>query len=128
MKKILLTLVLLATCFAGSTAAIAGNYGGAEPPEPHDFKVAITSFYGPGSFTLASGKKVRSERDLFVAHKRLPFGTKVLFRNGKKEVIVKVLDRGPYVSGRDWDLSYAAAKKLGILSEGATRVRYDVLK
>jgi rare lipoprotein A len=62
------------------------------------------------------------------AHKSYPFGTllKVTnLRNGE-EVIVKVNDRGPFVKGRIVDLSYGAAKKIGIISAGIVEVKVEV--
>lgn len=57
---------------------------------------------------------------LTCAHRSLPFGTLLKVRNPKtnKEVVVKVNDRGPFVRGRIIDLSYAAAEKLGFVSNG----------
>jgi rare lipoprotein A len=59
------------------------------------------------------------------AHKTLPLSTYVLVTNlmNGREVIVKVNDRGPFVSNRIIDLSYLAAKKLGMLSLGIAQVR-----
>lgn len=50
---------------------------------------------------------------LGVAHKTLPCGTMVYFRYGGKIIHVPVIDRGPYVPGREWDLTGAAALALG---------------
>ncbi len=61
------------------------------------------------------------------AHRTLPFGTwlKVTnLRNGKW-VIVRINDRGPIIPGRDIDLSYAAAKQLGMIGAGLGRVRIE---
>lgn len=58
------------------------------------------------------------------AHRTLPFGTLLEvtnLENGKK-VIVRVNDRGPFVANRELDLSKAAAKSLGMLNRGTTRV------
>lgn len=58
------------------------------------------------------------------AHRTLPFGTVLKVRDTKtgKEVHVRVTDRGPFGKGRIVDLSYGAAKKLGILSRGVAQV------
>lgn len=56
------------------------------------------------------------------ASKTLPFGTHVILynpRNGR-EVTVTITDRGPYTRGRDFDVSWAAARKLGILGKGVS--------
>ncbi|MCY4262255.1 MAG: septal ring lytic transglycosylase RlpA family protein [Candidatus Dadabacteria bacterium] len=63
------------------------------------------------------------------AHKELPFGTVVRvtsLENGR-QVKVKINDRGPYISGRVIDLSYAAAKSIGLLRSGVAEVRIEVL-
>lgn len=76
----------------------------------------------------ASGERFNMNA-LTVAHKTLPFGTKVEFTcasTGKK-VVAKVNDRGPYVHGRSFDLSYSAAKALGILDRGVAKVTYRIL-
>lgn len=76
----------------------------------------------------ASGERFNMNA-LTVAHKILPFGTKVEFTcatTGKK-VVAKVNDRGPYVQGRTFDLSYSAAKALGILDRGVAKVTYRIL-
>lgn len=63
------------------------------------------------------------------AHKSLPFGTRlklVNLENGRSAVVV-VNDRGPFVAGRDIDVSKAAAGELGIIREGTGRVMVTVL-
>jgi rare lipoprotein A len=57
------------------------------------------------------------------AHKTLPFGTKLEVTYGGKSVQVTITDRGPFVPGRDLDLSLAAAQKLGLISRGVAPVR-----
>jgi rare lipoprotein A (peptidoglycan hydrolase) len=63
------------------------------------------------------------------AHKTLPFGTVLRvtnLRNGR-EAVVRINDRGPFVRGRDIDLSYATARELGMLDSGIERVRLEIL-
>ncbi|MEL6865474.1 MAG: septal ring lytic transglycosylase RlpA family protein [Bacteroidota bacterium] len=64
------------------------------------------------------------------AHMTLPFGTylKVTRMDNDQEVIVKVNDRGNFKAGRIIDLSKAAAQKIGLLQEGLTRVRLDIVE
>lgn len=71
-----------------------------------------------------SNGEIYSGDSLTCAHRTLPFGTLLKVRNPKnnKEVIVKVNDRGPFVRGRMIDLSYAAAQKLGFVSNGIAEV------
>jgi rare lipoprotein A len=77
----------------------------------------------------ASGERYHV-RKLTAAHRRLPFGTVVRVRVLKTGAAVKVRinDRGPFVKGRIIDLSWLAAKKLGILKAGVAKVEIVVLK
>ena len=64
------------------------------------------------------------------AHKTLKFGSKLRVTNpdNNKSVIVTVNDRGPFIRGRDLDLSYGAAKKIGIVKKGVARVKMEYIK
>jgi rare lipoprotein A len=66
---------------------------------------------------------------LSCAHKSLPFGTrlKVINEDNGKSVVVRVNDRGPFIEGRDLDLSYAAAQEIGLIAHGVKRMRVEVL-
>lgn len=66
---------------------------------------------------------------LTAAHKSLPFNTMVKVTNldNGKSVVVRINDRGPFVAGREIDVSKAAASKLGMLSEGTARVSLQIL-
>ena len=61
------------------------------------------------------------------AHKTLPFGTLLKVTNllNGKQVVVRVTDRGPYVRGRVVDLSWGAAKAIGMLSQGIAPVSVE---
>ncbi len=89
------------------------------------------SWYGPkfhGRRT-ASGTRFNMH-DYIAAHRSLPLGTVLLVKNleNGRTVKVKVLDRGPYVRGRHLDLSYAAAKKLGMLGKGVVPFVAEVIR
>ena len=64
------------------------------------------------------------------AHKSLPFNTILEVTNieNNQSVIVRVNDRGPFVGGRILDLSYSAAKEIGMLAKGVVKVRIKILK
>jgi len=64
------------------------------------------------------------------AHRTLPCGTivKVVNLENGKSVVVRINDRGPFVRGRIIDLSYAAAKKIGMIRKGVVKVRIEVVK
>jgi rare lipoprotein A (peptidoglycan hydrolase) len=84
------------------------------------FRTALASWYGPGLYggRLGCGGTL-SAGSLGVAHKSLPCGTKVTLRHGGKTVRVPVIDRGPYVGGREFDLTAATAQRLGFSGHGA---------
>jgi len=86
------------------------------------------SYYGDGSHT-ANGEKF-DPTALTAAHKTLPFNTKVKVTNTKngKSVVVRINDRGPFVTGRCLDLTTAAFADIASLSSGVITVRYEVLK
>lgn len=73
------------------------------------------SWYGPGFYGSGTACGQTYTRDIIgVAHRTLPCGTKVTFRNpaNGRVLTVPVIDRGPYVAGRTWDLSAGACKAL----------------
>jgi len=93
-------------------------------------ETGIASWYGPGFHgqRTASGE-IYNMYKLTAAHRTLPLGTYVLVKNleNGRSVVVKVNDRGPFVSGRIIDLSYAAAKRIGMLRKGTAKVRIVAL-
>ena len=87
---------------------------------------AVTSWYGPGfdGRGTASGQ-VFNAVDYTCASRTLPFGTVLALTLGDQRVIVYVNDRGPYVEGRDLDLSAGAARALGFW--GVTQVHAEII-
>lgn len=69
------------------------------------------SWYECCNDRTASGAKFDPD-GLFLAHRSLPFGTRVEFKHKGKTLILVVNDRGPFVKGRDYDISRGAAKIL----------------
>lgn len=71
----------------------------------------------------ANGERLHHD-SLTCAHRTYPFGTLLRVKNpaNGKEVVVRVTDRGPFVRGRIIDLSWRAAKELGIISQGVAVV------
>jgi len=89
------------------------------------------SWYGPkfhGRQT-ANGE-IYDQYELTAAHKSFRFGTLLRLTNpeNNKSIIVRVNDRGPYVDGRDLDLSYASAKALGIVKPGVKRLKVELVQ
>jgi len=91
----------------------------------------IASWYGEGYHgkPTANGE-IYDMYSMTAAHRTLPFGTivNVTDLDSGKEVVVRINNRGPFIRGRIIDLSYAAAKKLGILDKGITPCEVTVLK
>ena len=89
------------------------------------------SYYSKRSHGARTSSGVRLNNDsLFCAHKSYDFGTLLLVRNpaNGKEVVVKVVDRGPHSKGRIIDITYEAARQLGIVAQGVAVVevsKYD---
>ncbi|HKF83647.1 MAG TPA: septal ring lytic transglycosylase RlpA family protein [Solirubrobacterales bacterium] len=128
-----LALAAFFALFAGVAAGAQASTGGASSyaPSPieegeHTFggwRYGGASWYGPGLWghQTACGQTLQPQT-LGVAHKKLPCGTTVKFVYHGRTVVTQVIDRGPYVAGRAWDLTKAASDALGF--EGAGRVRY----
>jgi rare lipoprotein A (peptidoglycan hydrolase) len=90
------------------------------------FRYAGASWYGGTSMwgrSTACGQVLRPST-VGVANKTLPCGTPVKFVWHGHSIVAPVIDRGPYVKGRAWDLTSAAAEALEF--EGVGRIRYAV--
>jgi rare lipoprotein A len=84
------------------------------------------SWYGPKFHgRLTANGEVYDQMALTAAHKSMRFGTLLKVTNTKngRSVIVRINDRGPYIDGRDLDLSKGAAIELGMLEKGVARVQ-----
>lgn len=83
------------------------------------YRRARASWYGPGLYgrRLACGGRLTPGR-IGVAHRRLPCGARVRLRYRGRTAVASVIDRGPYVSGRVWDLTEATKKRLAFPSTG----------
>lgn len=90
---------------------------------------AVASWYGPDFHGRpTSSGEIFDMYSMTCAHKVYPFGTKLKVTNtaNKKTVECIVNDRGPFVGGRDLDLSYAAAKEIGVIGPGTGKVLIEV--
>jgi rare lipoprotein A (peptidoglycan hydrolase) len=89
------------------------------------FRSAGASWYGPGLYgnKTACGQTLRATT-IGVAHRNLPCGTMVKFVYEGNAVVAPVIDRGPFVKGRAWDLTAAASEALEF--DGVGMVRYAV--
>ena len=99
-----------------------------EKGQPIIEQVGEASSYGRGFHgkKTATGEKF-NQNDRTAAHPTLPMGTQatVTNLNTGNSVDVKINDRGPYVKGRDIDLSKRAAKELGMTKEGVAPVKIE---
>ena len=103
-----------------------------EPLESHAGFVqsGIASWYGKDFHgKTTSNGEVYDMNAMTAAHKTLPLGVyvKVHNRDNGRDAIVRINDRGPFVKGRIIDLSYSAAKKLGVDIVGTAPVRIEAL-
>ncbi len=145
LSAVVLTTVLLAACAQSSVVNYKTGYRTASRPTSvaslrigkHNplargkhaaQKYGVASFYTEGTET-ANGEKI-DPLALTAAHRTLPFGTMLRVTNVEtgRSVTVRVNDRGPFVQGRDVDLSYSAADTLGIVDQGVAKVRLDVIR
>jgi len=108
----------------GSTRArvrVSGAQGRTRRPlgRMNVYRMAHASWYGPGLYgnQLGCGGRLYPGR-LGVAHKTLPCGSKVTLRHRGRTVAVRVIDRGPYVGGREYDLTEATAQRLRFSGHG----------
>lgn len=90
------------------------------------WRTARVSWYGPGFYgnTMAGGGTLQPN-SMVVAHRSLPFGTRIQFEYKGRTCTAVVRDRGPYVGGRIFDLGPGTAKALGF--SGVGTVRYRIL-
>jgi rare lipoprotein A len=85
----------------------------------------LASWYGPGFYGHKTASGSRFKKDAYTcAHRTLPFGTRLVVKNLEtgKSVEVIVNDRGPYVAPRILDLSYVAAREIGVVKTGVAKV------
>jgi rare lipoprotein A len=102
-----------------------------QPVKPIKAWVGNASWYGPqfNGRKTANGERFDAE-SLTAAHPNLPFGSLVRIvnpRTGQFEV-VRINDRGPYQEGREIDVSYRVARKIGLIHSGVSQVRLELMQ
>lgn len=99
-------------------------------PEVPERSEVVASWYGKEYHgrPMANGKIYNMYANT-IAHRTLPLGTKVELTNPNTGQVVRavVTDRGPFIEGRDVDLSYGIAKKLNLVDKGVGKVIMDIL-
>ena len=90
-------------------------------------QIGKASYYGKLDGRKTASGEIYHSHLMTAAHKQWRFGTKVKVTNlnNGKFCIVRINDRGPFVKGRIIDVSRAAAKKLGFISSGITKVKCE---
>src|SRR5438874_4991256 len=94
---------------------------------PARAETTIASYYWEDART-ATGERFYPD-GLTAAHRNLPFGTRLRVKSiaTGRSVVVRINDRGPFIVGRDLDLSRGAARVIGMIAAGVTRVTYTIL-
>lgn len=89
---------------------------------------AVASWYKHGRVT-ANGERF-NKRGLTAAHRTLPFGTTVRLTEPEsgKSVVVRINDRGPYIRGREFDVTERVAEVLDIKDRGVVRLTIEILQ
>ncbi len=97
---------------------------------PYEVSVARASWYG-GRWNgrLTANGEIYDEMSLTAAHRSLPFGSIVRVTNllSGKQVVVRINNRGPYIAGREIDLSRAAAEAIDLIRSGVEDVAIEVI-
>jgi peptidoglycan lytic transglycosylase len=119
---------------ASLVAACSTQWSSQQPPSAVTLTgpsvMGIASWYGPGfNGRRTSSGSIYNQEDFSAASTLFPLGTQLAVTNltNGRSTAVLVNDHGPYVDGRDLDLSHRAAVDLGIVKPGTARVRMDVL-
>lgn len=103
-----------------------------EPLSSHEgfTQSGLASWYGSDFHgKRTSNGEIYDMNAMTAAHKTLPLGVfvRVHTRDTGREAVVRINDRGPFVAGRIIDLSYAAARSLGVIANGTAPVRIEAL-
>ncbi len=94
------------------------------PADPDGWKSAKASWYGPGFYgnTMAGGGTLQPD-SMVVAHRTMRFGTVIEFSYNGRTATAVVMDRGPHVAGRVFDLGPGTAQALGFSGVGTVQYR-----
>ena len=113
----------------GCTAA--PRYQAGPRPAQGFRREGTASYYGPKFHgRKTSSGEVFDMYALTAAHNTLPFGTLVEVTNLENDlsVVVRINDRGPFMKNRIIDLSYEAARRIGMVGPGTAKVRLEIVK
>ncbi|MEJ2492956.1 MAG: septal ring lytic transglycosylase RlpA family protein [Ignavibacteriaceae bacterium] len=103
-------------------------YGNTSNIQYKDLGTMKASWYGPRFHgRITANGEIYNQMAYTAAHKSLPFGTLLRITNPRnnKSLIVRINDRGPYIPGRQLDLSKGAAEKLGVMYSGVKKLKVE---
>ena len=124
-RTLLAAIVVGVTLFAASGCSAQLRL--AARPGAHA-SVMVASWYGQKYHGRQTASGVAFDMHaMTAAHKTLPFGTRLRVTHpcSRRSVVVEVNDRGPFIKGRDLDLSKGAAQALAMVDEGVARVHVE---
>jgi rare lipoprotein A len=107
-----------------------GAIHNAQMHEMNKIQFGVASWYSNDFHGSKTSNGEKYDKDAFTAaHRMLPFGTIIKVTNIKngRSAYVRVNDRGPHKASRKIDMSYASAKKIGMINDGVARVRLEVM-
>jgi rare lipoprotein A len=114
-REIALAAVALLAAAAALAVTSLRHRGESDLPKPEGSYSALAGSSGPGAFgrRTACGLTIRAETE-GVAHPTLQCGARIYIVYRGRHVLTQVIDRGPYVPGRTFDLTDALARRLGL--------------
>jgi rare lipoprotein A len=120
--------LLLAGCSPGTPRFATRS---APPADGEELRLEGVASYYADEFDgrPTSNGETYDMHALTAAHRTLPFNTRVRVTNlsNGRSVVVRINDRGPFVSDRIIDLSYRAAEELSMVGPGTARVRIEIV-
>ena len=130
MKKLLVILALVGTVLASPLPVKKPSTTFSEPMWTIG-QLGTASWYGdPFHGRVTANGEIYNMYELTAAHRALPFGTRIKVTNlrNNRSVVLRVNDRGPYISGRFLDVSYGAASQLNFVGSGLANVRVELVR
>ena len=130
LRRYCLLIALVAALFIAPSCAKRTQTRVPPPPHPGETQTGIASWYGePYHGRRSANGEIYDMENFTAAHRTWPFDTMVRVTNltNRREVDVRITDRGPFVDGRIIDLSRAAAQQIDMIGPGTARVRIRVL-
>ncbi len=122
-------MIRAALCLLASTLVCPAPPAPLPGPRPSATRARASWYGSPCHYgrTMANGARF-SPLLLVAAHRTLPLGSVLEVQHQSRSVVVTITDRGPWVSGRDLDLSAGAAEILGIKEQGLATVTFTRIR